>query len=438
MLRNNINMVVRETKREIGEKLASELGIPLLTARLLAARGFTDAAEAKHFLFADEDQVYDPFLLDGMGKAVQRIRRAMESREKVWVYGDYDADGVSSTALMIRLFERLAANFDYYIPNRNKEGYGLNMQALETAQKAGVTLIVTVDTGISAVAEIDYAARLGIEVIVTDHHEPPDVLPDAYALINPKKPGDRYPFKQLAGVGVALKLAQALLETVPDTYYELAAIGTVADLMPLLNENRLIVKKGIKAMRTDCSPGIRALLAIAGIHPANITSLQIAYALSPRINAGGRMDSAIPAVKLLTADNEQTAEQFARELDRLNRYRQETVEAITEEALAQLKETEISTQHVLIVASDGWNVGVVGIVAAKIAEKYHKPAIVLVMDAAAGLAKGSARSVAGFDIVHALARCGELLDHYGGHQAAAGLTIRLENLGLFKAEINHI
>jgi single-stranded-DNA-specific exonuclease len=420
------------------QRLTEQLNITPMLARLLAVRGLNEVEEAKCFLYGKEDLFHDPFLLDGMHLAVDRVRFALKNNEKIRIYGDYDADGVSSTSLMICLMRQLQANFDYYIPNRITEGYGLNRNAIDTARKHGVSLIITVDTGISAVDEISYARQLGIEVVVTDHHEPPDQLPEAHAIINPKKPECPYPFKQLAGVGVAFKLAEALLGRFPEELLEFVAIGTVADLMPLMDENRILVRMGLERIRSTSSLGIRALLGVAGIEQRDVNAGHIGFAIAPRINASGRLEHAEIAVICLTTHSEQEAEHIAFDLDRLNRERQQIVEQISAEAMeqaARLHELGLM-ENVLVLAGEGWNVGVVGIVASKLLERYYRPTLILGIDPVTGLAKGSARSIPGFDIHAALTDCKDLLHHYGGHQAAAGMTLHRDQLIDFHRRLN--
>ncbi|WP_282941308.1 single-stranded-DNA-specific exonuclease RecJ [Paenibacillus sp. RC67] len=437
MLQARARWNISETDERQAEVLAKELEISPLVARLLVGRGMTDKEHAAAFLYGGTDHIHDPFLLDGMESAVLRIRQALERGEKIRVYGDYDADGVSSTTLMVHLLRQLNASFDYYIPHRVLEGYGLNKTAIDLAQQQGVQLIVTVDTGISAVSEIAYAAELGIDVIVTDHHEPPEVLPEAYAIINPKKPGCPYPFKQLAGVGVALKLAQALLDRWPEELLEFAAIGTVADLMQLLGENRVIVRQGIKRMRSSSNWGIRALLDVAGVQMKDVNSTHIGFTLAPRINASGRLNNADDAVKLLTTDNRQEAETLAYELDSLNKERQRIVDEMTKQAMSMVEEQKSAgIKNVIVLAHEQWNVGVIGIVASKLMDKFYRPTIILGIDKETGMAKGSARSIAGYDLHQALTHCHDLMEHFGGHQAAAGMTLSRENLPELERRLN--
>ncbi|PZE19458.1 single-stranded-DNA-specific exonuclease RecJ [Paenibacillus xerothermodurans] len=438
MLQPRANWNIYETDADQAEQLAKDLQIEPLLARLLIVRGIKSKENAAAFLHGGTDRTHDPFLLDGMTRAVYRVRQALERGEHIRVYGDYDADGVSSTALMVFLLRQLGASFDYYIPHRVREGYGLNKGAIEAAHTQGVTLLITVDTGISSVEEISYASELGIDVIVTDHHEPPAVLPQAYALINPKKPGCTYPFKQLAGVGVALKLAEALLGRWPEELLEFAALGTVADLMPLVDENRIIVKNGLARLKSTANPGFRALFGVAGIQPKDANAMHIGFALAPRINASGRLHNADDAVRLLITEDMLEAKNLADELDEMNKARQLLVEDITKQAMA-MKEQHAAAgvgAAVIVVAQDDWNIGVVGIVASKLVDRFYRPAIVLGIDNETGLAKGSARSIAGFDIHKALYHCEDLLEHYGGHQAAAGMTLTRENVPELTRRLN--
>ncbi|MEK4047333.1 single-stranded-DNA-specific exonuclease RecJ [Paenibacillus sp. FSL H8-0048] len=421
------------------QELARSLSISPLLSSLLVQRGMDTADKARVFMDGGAEDRHDPFLLKGMAEAVPRIQKALQEEEHILVYGDYDADGVSSTALMIYLLRHLGASFDIYIPHRSNEGYGLHNHALDWAVQQGVSLVITVDTGISAYHQIAYASELGIDVIVTDHHEPPELLPEAYALINPKLPDCPYPFKGLAGVGVAYKLAEALLGSeVPEEWCEIAAIGTVADLMPLLGENRSLVRRGLSSMRNSAFPGIRALLSVGGIAMNTVSAVNIAFGMAPRINASGRLDHAGRAVTLLTTEDTAEAEQFAGELDLLNKERQLVVERIVTEASAKLEEriSRSGLPDIIVLADQGWNVGVVGIVASKLLERYYRPVIILDIHPETGMCKGSARSIPGLDIYAALSSCAELMDHFGGHPAAAGMSLPQGKLEAFDAALN--
>ncbi|MFC4809041.1 single-stranded-DNA-specific exonuclease RecJ [Paenibacillus sp. GCM10023250] len=422
--------------------LARALSLPPLVARLLVQRGYDRIEAARQFLTGGLECLHDPFLLKGMKEAADRIALARERGERVRIYGDYDADGVSSTTLMTYLFKRLALDFDHYIPHRTREGYGLNIAALDAASAAGVTLIVTVDTGISAAREIAYASGLGIDVVVTDHHEPLQELPAAYAIVNPKQEDCGYPFKGLAGVGVAFKLATALLGEPPVEWTDVVALGTIADLMPLTDENRVLVRLGLEQLRATDKPGFRALADVCGIELPSLLATHIAFGMAPRINAAGRLDHANAAVELLTAVDEETAAAGAFRLDELNKERQGIVEDILREAEAQwtakceaADKAGTRRPSVIVVAGEGWNAGVVGIVASKLIERHYKPTIVLGIDPETGACKGSARSIDGYDLHAALTVCEEWLDHYGGHQAAAGMTLHRDKLAPFEERL---
>ncbi|PZD94235.1 single-stranded-DNA-specific exonuclease RecJ [Paenibacillus sambharensis] len=415
--------------------IAGELSLSPLTARLLLQRGITGVEAAKRFLYGELELLHDPYKLKGLEQGVHRIRQALAGGEAIRIYGDYDADGVSSTSLMIRLLRSLGSTFDYYIPHRQLEGYGLNNAAVEAAAAAGVKLLITVDTGISAVEQIAYAGKLGIDVVVTDHHEPPAVLPEAAAIINPKQKDCPYPFKGLAGVGVAFKLATALLGRTPLEWTDLVALGTIADLMPLVDENRVLVKKGLEQLRHTAEPGFRALAEVSGIHLDNLSSEGIAFGMAPRINAAGRLAHADIAVRLLASAEPAEAELHADSLDALNRERQQIVDTMVKEAEALWSDKCRAAAGqgkpepgVIVVAAEGWNVGVVGIVASKLIERHYRPTLVLGIDRETGKAKGSARSIDGYDLHAALTECAALLEHYGGHQAAAGMTLHRDRL----------
>ncbi|RNB90614.1 single-stranded-DNA-specific exonuclease RecJ [Brevibacillus fluminis] len=439
MLKARTRWQVASYDEAITSELAQACGISPLLARLLAIRGLDTPERAKAFLHVSEEQFHSPYLLDGMEQAVLRIRQAIETGEAICIYGDYDADGVSSTSLMVHLMRELGANFDYYIPNRFKEGYGLNKEALTHLAQSGVKLVITVDTGISAVEQVEHGQQLGMDIIVTDHHEPPAVIPDAYAVINPKKLGCTYPFDMLAGVGVAFKLAHALLEKPPMHLIDLAAIGTIADLVPLVDENRIFAALGLRRLNATRNIGLKSLIRVCGLEETELSAGQVGFAIGPRINASGRLETAEAAVKLLTATDTVEADRYAIELDQLNQERQELVAQMAEEAIAMVeREFPIETSPVLVVAQEGWNVGVVGIVASRLVETFYRPTIVLGIDLEKGIAKGSARSIAGFDMYEALTACKDLLPHYGGHVMAAGMTLPIENVDLLRERLKEV
>ncbi|PCL94135.1 single-stranded-DNA-specific exonuclease RecJ [Paenibacillus lautus] len=434
MLYSKYEWRIREAASTITERLAHDLSLPPIVASLMASRGIQSAEDGREFLYGTFELTHDPYLMQGMREAVPRIRKALEDREHILIYGDYDADGVSSTSLMIHLMRYLGASYDIYIPHRSNEGYGLHNHALDWAHQQGVSLVITVDTGISAVEQIAYANSLGIDVIVTDHHEPPEVLPEAYALINPKIPTCPYPFKGLAGVGVAYKLAQALVGDPPEEWLQIVSIGTIADLMPLTGENRVLVKHGIESMRKTRYEGIRSLLEVSGIHVEQVTAVNVAFSMAPRINASGRLDHAGRAVTLLTTEHREEAERLAWELDGLNKDRQQVVENIVQEALGMVQDRWRGQEipPVIVLAGEGWNVGVVGIVASKILERFYRPVVILGIDPETGNCKGSARSIPGFDIYAALLSCKDVMDHFGGHPSAAGMSLHRDRLAAFE------
>src|SRR5690606_9519821 len=420
---------------QLAKRLSKQLSIPTLVTKLLIQRGYRDEASIEAFLYGSTASLHDQFKLADMEKAVMRIMLALERNKKVRIYGDYDADGVSSTTLLCYTFDRLGLQYDYYIPHRMLEGYGMNRAAIDKAKQEGVELIVTVDTGISAYDEVNYAASLGIDVVVTDHHEPPEQLPQAYAVVNPKQEHCPYPFKGLAGVGVAFKLATALLDKPPMEWSGVVALGTIADLMPLEDENRILVSYGLAELRKGEHIGFNALAEASGAQIEELTATKVGFGLAPRINAAGRLDHASIAVQLLTSMDKKKAEQIAAQLDALNKERQEIVEEMVVEAEEQWqRKKQLALEHneqepsVIVVAQTGWNVGVIGIVASKLLERYYKPVLVFGIDGETKTAKGSARSIEGFDLHAALSECEELLLHYGGHQAAAGMTVAVEAL----------
>ncbi|WP_209122835.1 single-stranded-DNA-specific exonuclease RecJ [Alkalihalobacillus sp. BA299] len=437
MLKSNKRWKVAQLEQAKVNQLIEELSLSSIVAKLLVLRGIDTVQAAKRFLYKEEVDFYDPFLLHGMKEAVDRIRVALSTKEKILIYGDYDADGVSSTSVMIYLMRELGANFNYYIPNRFTEGYGPNEAAFRQAKAEGYDLIITVDTGISAVHEAEVAKEIGIDLIITDHHEAPPKLPDAYAIVNPKKPGCTYPFKGLAGVGVAFKVAHALLEDVPTHLLDIVAIGTIADLVPLVDENRLLAKRGIDALHRTTKPGLKAIKKIAGIDGQVLNAEHVGFTIGPRINAAGRLESADPAVELMITDDEVAGKEMAEEIDLLNKQRKAIVDEIAKEAILQV-ETEYpsSDNRVLIVGGEGWNPGVIGIVASRLVEKFYRPTIVLSIDKEKGVAKGSARSIEGFDMFVNLSESRDILPHFGGHPMAAGLTMQIEHIEELRSRLN--
>ena len=410
-----------------------------LLAGLLAARGFTQPEEALSFL-AGEDGLSDPYLLTDMDKAVARIRQAIASGETIVIYGDYDVDGVTATSLLYEQLKGLGGSVKCMLPSREGDGYGLSRRAIDRIHAKGYTLIVTVDNGISAVEEAAYAASLGIDLVVTDHHLPPSVLPTAVAVVDPKREGDASPFKELCGAGVAFKLCAALEDCMPEELLEfcsdLAAIGTVADVMPLTGENRTIVKAGLQALQRTQRPGLAALLQEAGLAGRPVTADNISFGLAPRLNAAGRMDSAAAALQLILCQDEGRAAGMARQLNETNALRQETeqkIEKAVEEMIAA--EPDRADDRVMLLWGRHWHQGVIGIVASRLVEKYGRP-VMVVSIADNGEAKGSGRSVPGFNLHGCITACEDLLIRFGGHAMAAGLLVREENLPALRRRMN--
>jgi single-stranded-DNA-specific exonuclease len=439
MLKSKSRWIIRDTNQEKIAELKDHLNISPLVATLLVNRGIDSVEAARQFLFPHEQSFHDPFLMNDMNKTVARIKQAIEKEEQILIYGDYDADGVSSTTIMMKTLRDLGAKVQFYIPNRFTEGYGPNEPAFRYAAESGVSLIITVDTGISALHEAKVASDLGMDLIITDHHEPGPELPEAFSIIHPKLKDSTYPFRELAGVGVAFKLAHALYGSVPEHLFDIAVIGTIADLVSLSGENRLIAQRGIDQLKKTSNKGIQALFKLASVTPANISEDTVGFLLGPRINAAGRLDSADIAVHLLLTEDSVEAQAIAEEMEELNQQRQAIVMKITEEAIKQVEEHyPVSENSVLIVGKEGWNAGVIGIVASKLVDRFYRPTIVLSYDPEKGLAKGSARSISGFDLFENLSTCRDILPHFGGHPMAAGMTLRLEDVEDLRSRLNEL
>lgn len=454
----NIKCDTKGYEKEISE-IAKKLNIRPLTAKLLYSRGYTDSVSAENFIRNQSISFHDPFLLADMDKAVERIFKAIENNEKIVIYGDYDVDGVTSVSILYLYLKAKGGDVCYYIPSRNGEGYGINPSAIESLANDGAQLMITVDTGITAIEETAYAKKMGLDVLITDHHECQNELPDACAIVNPRRKDCDYPFKELAGVGVVFKLLCSLecyycknhniekdwLKEVCDTYGDIVAIGTVADVMPLIDENRLIVSQGLKLIDINKRPGIEALLEVSGAisnskspvqkKSRRITSTLISYVIAPRINAAGRISDATRAVELFLSESYSDARIIAEELCETNRMRQAEENKIIEQAYKKINdEHDFENDKVIVLSEDNWHNGAIGIVASRITEKYNLPSILISFDG--NVSKGSGRSIKGLNLVDALAYCSDLLIKYGGHELAAGLSIDREKLPEFKAKIN--
>lgn len=413
---------------------ATASGCSLLMAAVLWARGLSSPEEIAGFLSTDRAKLHDPMLMADMDKAAARVKQAIASGEQVAVFGDYDVDGVTSSALLADYLKSYGLSCSVYIPDRLGEGYGLNLSALETLASEGVSLVITVDCGVTSVDEVAYAKTLGIDMVITDHHQCTGVLPDAVAVIDPKRPDCTYPDAELSGVGVAFKLVCAVedvdqLDSLLERYADLVAIGTVADVMDLSGENRVLVTEGLTQIRRNARAGLQALMQDAGIDQKMLNVTNIGYGLAPRLNAAGRMGNADLAFSLLEAETAEEAEALADELSELNQKRQGVEQTILEEALAML-DAEGYTSGPIVLAHEAWHKGVLGVVASRLLERYREPVILLCVEN--GLGRGSCRSVDGFDLFSGLEAASHLLDTFGGHEQAAGLTVSMEQFVAFK------
>lgn len=440
MHQQKIWQIKKADEQKIHE-IIEALDISETMASILVNRGFQTPHEINRFFNTDLNSMQSPFDIPGMKEGAKVILEAIKSGKSILIYGDYDVDGITSTVLMLRFFNKFGITADYYIPDRFAEGYGLNANAIDIAKRRGIDLIVTVDCGISAYNEAEYVKELGMEMIITDHHQIPDVLPNARAIINPKLYDKEHPWSHLAGVGVALKLAQAitiLAEKNDDCWQDLiylSAIGTVADLVPLVEENRIIVKEGLKQIESNPSLGVKALLEVSGLLKESVTSESIAFGLAPRLNACGRLNKADIGLKLLLSDDLQESLELAEILNKNNQMRQSLEREILDEALAKIEtQIDLEKDKVIVLSGENWHPGVIGIVASRIVDKYYRPTIILSIDK--GMAKGSARSISGFHLYEALEQAKEILVNYGGHEMAAGLTIEEENIPQLRAYLN--
>ena len=422
--------------KQLVSELADDCGLDPLVVFIACARGMFDPYEIEQFV-SKEPELSDPYDYSGIREAVERINIAIESNEKVLVFGDYDCDGVTATAILVRYLKSRGLDVSYKIPHRLDDGYGISCDAIKEAADEGVTLIITVDNGINAIKEAEFAVSLGVDLVITDHHIPLGELPNAVAVIDPHiDEGDDYLFCDLCGAGVAFKLVCALddrpAEEMIYEYADLVALGTIADVVPMIRENREIVALGLELINRRRNNGIKALMQASGAKFASSGS--VGFTLSPRINAAGRMATADIAVKLLLAESFEDAEYYASVLDRLNTERQETEQKIFEEAIKEIEDKQFYNDRVIVVSKPGWHKGVIGIVAAKIAERYSKPTIVISEDG--DLSCGSGRSISGFSLFDAISSCAHLLKKFGGHELAAGVTLSCDDIDEFRAEIN--
>ena len=392
-------------------------------AKILNARNITDMTSVKKYFSDEYEEGYDPFLMHDMQKAVDRINEAIENEERILVYGDYDADGITSTVLLVETLISMGANVSSYIPNRFEEGYGPNKEAFTKIIDSGITLIITVDNGIAGVEEVDLANELGCDVIVTDHHKIQDTIPNAYAIIHPEHPEGNYPFKKLAGVGVAFKLAHALLEIFPDFLLDLVAIGTIADMVSITDENRIFVKQGLELINEDPRIGLKMLLELSGID-TKIDEQTVGFYIAPKLNSIGRMDSAKLGLTFLMAEEPVTARALAEQIEQYNIQRKQITEDIVKDVINKIENSEKKQKNVIMVSGE-YHEGVLGIVASNIVEKYQKP--VFIMNEKEGVLKGSARSIFDFNIYEAMNKISDLFLAFGGHTLAAGFSFEKSN-----------
>jgi len=422
--------------------LADSLNISEILSRLLILRDIKNFSQAKYFFRSSLDSLHDPSLMSGMESATSRVIQALTGNEKILIFGDYDVDGTCAAALLYLFLKELDANVDYYIPKRLTEGYGLSRYGIEYAHEKETSLLISVDCGITAIDEALYAKKLGIDLIICDHHHPKEKTPDAFAVLDPLKPDCNYPFKYLSGAGVAFKLAQGISGRIgrhelPLKFLDLVALASSADIVPLVDENRILVKEGLNQINNNPRPGILALIKSSNMEPGNLTSGQIVFTIAPRINAVGRLGDAQRAVELLITNDNNRATELAEILETENYQRRKIDEDTFLNAMDIVQNSfDLNEQLAIILHQESWHPGVIGIVASRLVEKFYRPTIMLTT--VDGIAKGSARSTSNFNIYDALKKCEDLLIHFGGHQAAAGLAVELENLNEFRLKFNRI
>jgi len=441
--------VLKQTDHTSVETLLKDTGFLPVTTRILISRGLNTPADAETFLSPSLSSMLDPFLMAGMEQALQRLLAARKNNEQVCIYGDYDVDGISATALLVSGLSAMGYTVGYHIPNRMEDGYGLNSEALSQIKERGFSLSISVDCGVTALDEALHCRRIGLDLIITDHHLPLADLPDAVAVINPNRPDCSYPFKGLAGVGVAFNLLVALRSCLRDAgffsdngpdlrqWLDLVALGTIADLVPLVGQNRILAAAGLQRMGDGCRTGLAALKQVAGVN-GQVSSGQVGFQLAPRLNAAGRLESAVPGVELLLTDDPQQAAALADELDGANSERRQVERKIFEEAIVMIEQQgKVEGRKSIVLSSPCWHQGVVGIVASRMVERYYRPTILLA-EREDGTAKGSGRSISGFHLLDALHVCSRLLQRYGGHRAAAGVTVSVDSIMAFAAAFEQV
>ncbi|MFP4547107.1 MAG: single-stranded-DNA-specific exonuclease RecJ [Fidelibacterota bacterium] len=437
----NYKWKIKKADSKKVEEVAKKHNLSLLISRILINKGIEDIEQ---FLNPTLDKLYDPFLMKDMDRAVERIKTAVNKKEKILVFGDYDVDGTTSTALLILTLQELGMNPDFYIPNRENEGYGLSVTGINLAIEKGVNVILTCDCGINAIDEVEYARANNIDVVITDHHEPMEILPNAIAIVDPKRKDCDYPFKELCGAGVAFKFLQALItefdfnEEALFKHLDLVAIGTAADIVPLVDENRILVSEGLRRMSGTRKTGIQSLLKVSNFSEnQNIRVSNIVFGAAPRINAAGRLDEASQAVKLLISENPNEAGMIAQNLDKINLERRNIERKTVDAAIMELKYSQdLEKDKIIVLHKNGWHQGVIGIVASKLKEMYNRPVIMISIDK--GVGRGSGRSIKSFDLHDALKECSGYLENYGGHVMAAGLTIKEDKIELFAKKMKEV
>jgi single-stranded-DNA-specific exonuclease len=442
--------IVKNIDPSVSRQVALENDIHPVVAAVLAGRNIVSASDVSQFLNPQLVNIIDPMQMKGMQDAVSRLVRARFASEKVFIYGDYDVDGITGTALLVSFLRATGFNCSYFIPNRFDDGYGLNSDAILQIRKLGADLIISVDCGITAVAEAELCREIGVDLIIVDHHTPLEKIPQAAAVLNPLQPGCEYPFKQLAGVGVAFNLMVALRgelrsqgyfkgKVEPDLRYwlDLVAMGTIADVVPLTGQNRIYAYHGLKQLSASSKAGVSALKKVAGI-TEEVSCGQVGFRLAPRLNAAGRMESAVPGVELLLSDDPQMTMQIATELDSANSERQSVERAILDEAVRMVESSgRYPGCYSLVLASENWHQGVIGIVASRLVERYNRPVILIAINSD-GTGKGSGRSISGFHLLDALNPCADLLDRFGGHRYAAGVALQADNIEAFTNKFEKI
>ncbi|GMQ63762.1 single-stranded-DNA-specific exonuclease RecJ [Vallitalea maricola] len=432
---------LKQKNEKLVEELSEKYKMSTIMATILANRNIVIEKDIVRFLNADKDKFYDPYLMEDMDKAVERIITAIDKNEKITIYGDYDVDGITSTSVLYMYLKENAAQVDYYIPNRLEEGYGVNDDAVKSIHQGGTKLIITVDTGITAISQVDLANSLGLDMVITDHHECQESIPDAVAVIDPKREDCRYPFDMLAGVGVAFKVIHALSIKLGNIdsiwkYLDIVAVGTVADIVPLKDENRIITKLAFETMKDTWNVGLKSLIKISGNKKDDkITAGIIGFRIAPRLNAAGRLGDAKRGIELFITEDKNKAADIAEKLNEENILRQQLEQEIFDEAVHIIEENiDMDNTKIIVAASSNWHHGVIGIVASRITEKYYKPSILLSIED--GVATGSARSVDGFSIFEALCSTKELFMKFGGHEMAAGMSLKEENIDRLREVLN--